>query len=114
MAMSVRERVREVGVLKTLGFTRRQYPVTHSGRSGAPSATLRRRDGFGLAFDVLTGGCSRAPHFGMFCSALDDSSRRWRSACILAVAAVIGLVSSFVPAWNASRTTIVEALRSTE
>ena len=33
-------------------------------------------------------------------------------AC-LAGALVIGLLSSFVPAWNASRTSILEALRST-
>jgi ABC-type antimicrobial peptide transport system permease subunit len=35
------------------------------------------------------------------------------SACIL-VALGIGMVSSFIPAWNASRTNIVEALRSTD
>ena len=35
------------------------------------------------------------------------------SACIL-VALGIGLLSSFIPAWNASRTNIVEALRSTD
>jgi ABC-type antimicrobial peptide transport system permease subunit len=34
-------------------------------------------------------------------------------ACLV-VAAVIGLISAFIPAWNASRTSIVEALRSTE
>ena len=34
-------------------------------------------------------------------------------ACVL-VAVVIGLISSFVPAWGASRTPIVEALRSTD
>jgi ABC-type antimicrobial peptide transport system permease subunit len=32
----------------------------------------------------------------------------------LVVAAGIGLLSAFVPAWNASRTSIVEALRNTE
>ena len=35
------------------------------------------------------------------------------TACIL-VALVIGVFSSFVPAWGASRTPIVEALRSTD
>ena len=34
-------------------------------------------------------------------------------ACLV-VAATIGLISAFVPAWNASRISIVEALRSTE
>ena len=32
----------------------------------------------------------------------------------IAVAASIGLLSPFIPAWNASRISIVEALRSTE
>ena len=36
MAMSVRERVREVGVLKTLGFTRGRHSGNHSGRGGVP------------------------------------------------------------------------------
>ena len=36
MAMSVRERVREVGVLKTLGYTNRRF-WDHSGRSGVLS-----------------------------------------------------------------------------
>jgi ABC-type antimicrobial peptide transport system permease subunit len=35
------------------------------------------------------------------------------ATCIL-VALGIGLISSLIPAWNASRTNIVEALRSTD
>ena len=43
MAMSVRERVREVGVLEDVGFHRRQYPFHHSGRSRG-HLHRRRRD----------------------------------------------------------------------
>jgi ABC-type antimicrobial peptide transport system permease subunit len=32
----------------------------------------------------------------------------------LAVAALIGVISSFVPAWGASRRSIIEALRYTD
>ena len=42
IAMSVRERVREVGVLKTLGYTARHDPRNHSGRGGRDFAHRRR------------------------------------------------------------------------
>jgi putative ABC transport system permease protein len=110
IAMSVRERVREVGVLKTLGFTRGTILSLILGEAVA-IATLGGAVGVALA-SALCGLVRSGPAFS-------DDLRHLRIqppvvlAC-LAVAAVIGLISAFIPAWNASRTSIVEALRSTE
>jgi putative ABC transport system permease protein len=110
IAMSVRERVREVGVLKTLGFTRGTILSLILGEAVA-IATLGGAIGVLLA-SGLCGVVRRGPAFS------DDirhlSIQPPVVVTCLVVAATIGLISAFVPAWNASRTPIVEALRSTE
>jgi putative ABC transport system permease protein len=110
IAMSVRERVREVGVLKTLGFTRGTILSLILGESVA-IATLGGAFGIVLA-SLLCGVVRQGPAFS------DDLKHLSIQlpvgiACVL-VAAFIGLISAFIPAWNASRVSIVEALRSTE
>jgi len=50
---------------------------------------------------------------GMFLPPIRQFDPTVASVCV-GVALAIGLVSSFIPAWNASRTNIVEALRSTD
>lgn len=109
MAMSVRERVREVGVLKTLGF--------------APGAILSMLLGEAMAISLIGGtigfllstglasGVSKAA--GGFLPPIPPFQPAVAAACIL-TAAVIGLASSLVPAMGASRIPIVEALRSTD
>ncbi|MBZ5590671.1 MAG: FtsX-like permease family protein [Acidobacteriia bacterium] len=110
IAMSVRERVREVGVLKTLGFTRGTILSLILGEAVA-IATIGGAVGVLLA-SGLCGFVRNGPAFS------DDirhlSIQPPVALACLAVAAVIGLISAFIPAWNASRTSIVEALRSTE
>jgi putative ABC transport system permease protein len=110
MAMSVRERVREVGVLKTLGFTGGNILFIILGEACAISIA-GGAIGF-LLSTFLTGGVKKSPA-GMFLPPIQRFDPSVASACIL-VALGIGLISSFIPAWNASRTTIVEALRSTD
>jgi len=110
MAMSVRERVREVGVLKTLGFTGGNILFIILGEACAISIA-GGVIGF-LLSTVLTGGVQSSPA-GMFLPPIQRFDPSVASVCIL-VALGIGLVSSFIPAWNASRTNIVEALRSTD
>ena len=110
MAMSVRERVREVGVLKTLGFTGGNILVIILGEACAISVA-GGAIGF-LLSTFLTGGVQKSPA-GMFLPPIQRFDPSVAAACIL-VALAIGLVSSFVPAWSASRTNIVEALRSTD
>ena len=110
MAMSVRERVREVGVLKTLGFTGGNILFIILGEACAISIA-GGAIGF-LLSTLLTGSVQKSPA-GMFLPPIQRFDPAVASACIL-VALGIGFISSFIPAWNASRLNIVEALRSTD
>jgi len=110
IAMSVRERVREVGVLKTLGYTRGTILGIILGEAVMMSlvgAVL----GVGLAA-MLTRAVRSLPTFNAQLETLTIAPTV--AALCLAVAAGIGLMSAFVPAYNASRISIVEALRSTD
>jgi len=110
MAMSVRERVREVGVLKTLGFTGGNILFIILGEACAISIA-GGAIGF-LLSTFLVGGVQNSPA-GMFLPPIRPFDPTVGSVCI-GVALSIGLLSSFIPAFNASRTSIVEALRSTD
>jgi putative ABC transport system permease protein len=110
IAMSVRERVREVGVLKVLGFTRETVLgliLTEAVAVSLVGGVL----GVILA-SGLTGVVRKGPAF------LDQlkhlSLTPEVTLVCLAIAALIGLVSAFVPAYQASRISILEALRSTD
>jgi len=65
-----------------------------------------------LLSTFLTGGVQKSPA-GMFLPPIRQFDPSVASVCIL-VALGIGLISSFIPAWGAARTNIVEALRSTD
>src|SRR5262245_24843872 len=112
MAMTVRERVREVGVLKTLGFTNGIVLLLM-----VSEAILISLIGGAIGL-ALTGGMllllrevPSAITFGVFSQATVRPSVA--ITCLL-VAGLIGLISSIVPAWGASRRPIVEALRFTD
>jgi putative ABC transport system permease protein len=110
MAMSVRERVREVGVLKTLGFT----PGSILGMILGEAAGISLIGGFiGFLFSsMIMKGVAKSP-FGGFMPPMAFIQPGVAVACLI-TAAVIGVVSSLVPAVGASRTPIVEALRSAD
>jgi len=110
MAMSVRERVREVGVLKTLGFTPATILSLILGEAVAISL-VGGTIGFLLSM-MLTSGVGKSPA-GMFLPRVPTFQPAVAAACIL-TAGAIGLLSSLVPAMGASRMSIVEALRSTD
>jgi putative ABC transport system permease protein len=107
MAMSVRERVREVGVLKTLGFTREAILGMILGE-----AVLLALLGGAIGILIAEGLCALMRMAPAFIAQLKSLTiHPLVGAACLAVAAVIGLVSSLVPAWGAANTPIVEALR---
>jgi len=110
MAMSVRERVREVGILKTLGFTPGRILAILLGES-ITIAVAGGALGY-LLGSVLCIGMHYSPV--MFPQIKTLAIGPFVTAVCLSVAFIIGLASSFVPAWNASRISIVEALRSTD
>jgi putative ABC transport system permease protein len=110
MAMSVRERIKEVGVLKTLGYTSEGI-LSIVLEEAAVISLIGGVVGVGLA-ELLT--LSVRKTFGLYQPQLADMSISLSVGLIcLALALVIGLVSSFVPAWNAARTNILDSLRYT-
>jgi putative ABC transport system permease protein len=106
MTMSIRERTREVAVLKTLGFTRGTVlglfvgeAVVVAGMGGFAGTLL----GIGL-MQVF----AHSPQAGFF-AGIRVSPLTMTAAML--VAALVGLVSAVVPSLRASRTDIVEGLR---
>jgi putative ABC transport system permease protein len=110
MAMSVRERVREVGVLKTLGFTPGAILGIILGEACAISLA-GGAIGY-LISTVILRGIAKSP-FGGFLPPISTIDVTNLLACVF-VAALVGVMSSLVPALGASRTSIVAALRSTD
>jgi putative ABC transport system permease protein len=111
IAMSVRERVREVGILKTLGYTPGVILGIILGEA-VVVALVGGIIGVGLA-SMATGGIRNAP--GMMMPELQQLTLvpQVAAACI-AISAAIGLVAAIIPAFNASRISILQALRSTD
>jgi putative ABC transport system permease protein len=111
ISMSVRERIREVGILKTLGFTPGAILFIILGESAVISIV-----GGVLGCILAAGICGlmRSGPGGNFMQALRtlDISPGVAGLCI-ATALLIGLLSSSLPAWSASRTSILDSLRST-
>src|SRR3954463_2226045 len=110
MAMSVRERVREVGVLKTLGFA----PGAILGLILGEAFAISLAGGL-IGYLISTGlmrGIAKSP-IGGFLPTLPLIEPGVAAACI-GTAGLVGLMSSLVPAMGASRMSIVQALRSSD
>jgi putative ABC transport system permease protein len=108
MAMSVRERIKEVGVLKTLGFNNDAILGIIVGEAVCISL-IGGLIGLLLA-SFLTVGAGKA--LGAFMPQLRDLSITPFTAIVaMGLACVVGVVSSFVPAWNAAKTNILDSLR---
>jgi len=108
MAMSVRERIKEVGVLKTLGFNSEAILGIIVGEAVCISLI---GGVIGLIFaSGLTVGVGKGA--GSFMPQLQNLSITPFTAIVaMALALVVGLVSSFIPAWNAAKTNILDSLR---
>ena len=108
MAMSVRERIKEVGILKTLGYTPGTILFLILGEAGVLSL-LGGVVGLALALG-LTDAVRHGPSFIQAMKTLTITPDV--AGALLVTAFVIGIVSSFVPAFNASRTPILDSLRN--
>jgi putative ABC transport system permease protein len=106
MAMSIRERTREVAVLRTLGFTRQQILSLYLGES-VTLAVIGGLGGVLIAAAVML-FVSKLP--GLIVPA---SMKVTLPIAVLAliVSALVGLLSAVLPSYNAARINIVDGLR---
>ncbi|MDX1981962.1 MAG: FtsX-like permease family protein [Bryobacteraceae bacterium] len=110
MAMSVRERVREVGILKTLGFKPHQI-LTIILSEAALIAWL----GGTLGFLLASGLCLMIRSGPAFSAEISTLSVKPPVAAMLMVVAIfVAVGSSLVPALAAARMPILDALRRTD
>ena len=107
MAMSIRERTREVAVLKTLGFTQGRVLSLFVGEA-VIVALVGGLIGVFIAAGLIR-AASSAPGLEVFLGGIRVTGPTM--AVALLVAAFVGFVSAFIPAYNASRGNIVEGLR---
>jgi len=107
MAMSIRERTREVAVLKTLGFTRQSILRIYIGEAVLVALT---GGAFGCLLAVgLVSAISHAPGMGLLLAGMRVTPPTLVLAII--VAGMVGLLSAILPAYHAAKLNIVEGLR---
>lgn len=110
LSMSVRERTREIGILKTLGFS----PAEILGMVAGEASLIALAGGLlgcALAAALCAAAASAMRHAPGFASVIKGLSLTPATALVtLAMAALIGLASSLLPGLKAARTSIVDAL----
>lgn len=106
MAMSIRERTREVAVLKTLGFTRQSILGLFVSEAVA-LALVGGVIGVGLAY-LLVNAATHSPQMVSFYD-LRVTVGMWGVALLLA--GTVGLLSAAIPSYHASQVNIVDGLR---
>jgi putative ABC transport system permease protein len=107
MAMSIRERTREVAVLKTLGFTRQSILRLYIGEAVLVALTGGAL-GCLLAAGLVT-ALANAPGMGFFFLGMKVTIPTFLLAIF--VSAMVGLLSAILPAYHAAKLDIVEGLR---
>ncbi|HUM06150.1 MAG TPA: FtsX-like permease family protein [Terriglobales bacterium] len=107
MAMSVRERTREVAVLKALGFTRRLVLTLLVGESIALAVTGGMLGA--LAAAGLVRMIANAPQLSGLLGAVRVTGATFGVS--LSVAALVGFLSGVIPSYTAANTEIVKGLR---
>jgi putative ABC transport system permease protein len=105
MAMSIRERTREVAVLRTLGFTRENILKLLLSESIAISLMGGL---VGVTLGTLVIKAMSRPGIGL---PLSMHMTAATALVVMLVAAVVGLVSGLIPSYRASNLGIVDALR---
>jgi putative ABC transport system permease protein len=106
MAMSIRERTREVAVLKTLGFTRQSVLGLFVSEAVALSLA-GGMIGFGLGW-IMVYMATHSPQFFSFFP-MKVTLGMWGLAML--TAGVVGLLSAAIPSYHASKVNIVDGLR---
>jgi putative ABC transport system permease protein len=109
LSMAVRESIREIAILKTLGFTQRTILAIKLAEA-ALVAGAGGLLGCGLAAALCRGarGSAAGAQFLMGLSVTPELA-----LATLAFAVALGLAGAAVPAWSASRTSILRSLRYT-
>lgn len=107
MAMSVRSRIREVALLKTLGFTRRRVLSIFVSES-ISLALIGGVLGILVSIPIIALMTRSFLGFGI---PLDMKVKAPTAALALLVSLILGVVSGFIPAYRASRMNIVDGLR---
>ncbi|MBM3790179.1 MAG: ABC transporter permease [Acidobacteria bacterium] len=107
MAMSIRERVREIGILKALGFRRSQVLGLLLAESLILSLAGALIGAFGAR--LLFGGINMAAITGGFFPRFYVTPGTL--ALSLGIGIFVGVVSAGIPAWQAARRPVVAALR---
>ncbi len=105
VAMSIRERTREVAVLRTLGFTRERIFQLLLSEALAISLIGGLA---GVALATLIIGALSRPGIGMPVSMHMTTAT---ALVVMLVAALVGVTSAVIPSYRASRLHIVDALR---
>ena len=107
MAMSIRERTREVALRKTLGFTR----AAVLGLFVSEGVSLSLAGGLlgALAASGLVTLMAHSPQTGLFLAGMRVTVPTMLVA--LGVAGMVGFISTFVPSYHASQINIVDGLR---
>jgi putative ABC transport system permease protein len=106
MAMSIRERTREVAVLKTLGFTRQSVLGLFVSEAVALSLA-GGLIGFGLGW-LMVYGATHSKQFITFFP-LKVTPGMWGLAML--ISGLVGLLSAALPSYHASKVNIVDGLR---
>ena len=106
VAMAVRERTREMAILRTLGFRPGEILQLVLGEAVVISL-LGGVLGLGIGWALSKGAQANAAMFGL-------QDLKWQAALIvLGAAVVVGLIAALVPALIAARKNVVESLRFT-
>ena len=108
LILSVTERRHEIGLLRSVGMSRRQLRATI--RIEAMIVSLLGSL-VGIGFGLFVAWCITRPLFAED----PNSSFSWPVAqmgLVLLLGVVIGVVSALVPAWRAGRIDILDAIRT--
>ena len=107
IAMSVRERTREMGILRTLGFTPEEILRMVLGEAVLISL-VGGVLGMGITYALARGAAAGMGPWG------EMIKFHWEASVVVAMASVlIGFAASIVPAFFASRRNIVDSIRYT-